>query len=326
MTERKTLLFALLFTSFILTASAETFRIRKTSVVNLGNDTVSESTVRTGINDGIAVFLPKDRTYIEGIELKIQIPKIVSEWRDCVAFSIYDGISPRPESGQIDYEGKKIYVTPLPQQLNWILQIPLEEENSIKNSSYVTKINILPAADRGFTFFRFQPAMKGVPDETYKAELSVTVKPVLKNLGELVLSIRDSNSEKVPSEIYIDDKPVVLKNDRIYLEPGVHNLSVQNTEFRNEFRSIVIEQAKTTEVNLTLRSNEPVLKITAPQTAQLFLDSTPVSASGKELTVTEGEHTIRCLLGGYEMIRTLNIMKGKTYSVNLVVDMEITEE
>ena len=325
MDKRKIILFTLLFSSILIALQAETFRIRKTNLINLDNS-YSEQTVKIGINDGISVQLPNDKTYIEGLELKIQIPKIINDWRDCVAFSIYDEVSPLPGASQIDYSGKKIYVTPLPQKLNWIVQIPLQEENSIKSSAYVSKINVIPSVKDNFTFFRFQPAMKGVPDETYEAELLVSVKPILKNLGELTLFVQNSAGEKLFAEIFIDDNPVILKNNKIFLKPGVHNLSVQNSDYRNEFRSIVIEQAKNTEVKLTLRSNDPVLKITAPANTQIFLDSKQIQADGKEFVVSEGDHTIRYLLGGYEMIRTVNIQRGKSYNVNLIVDMEISEE
>ena len=225
MDKRKIILFTLLFSSILISIQAETFRIRKTNLINLDNS-YSEQSVKIGINDGISVQLPNDKTYIEGLELKIQIPKIINDWRDCVAFSIYDEVSPLPGASQIDYSGKKIYVTPLPQKLNWIVQIPLQEENSIKSSAYVSKINVIPSVNDSFTFFRFQPAMKGVPDETYEAELLVSVKPILKNLGELTLFVQNSAGEKLSAEIFIDDNPVILKNKKEHCLPVLLPLSL----------------------------------------------------------------------------------------------------
>ena len=31
-------------------------------------------------------------------------------------------------------------------------------------------------------------------------------------------------------------------------------------------------------------------------------------------------------IGGYEVIRTINIQKGKSYKVNLAIELDITEE
>ncbi|MCR5495556.1 MAG: PEGA domain-containing protein [Treponema sp.] len=324
--KRVKLFFTFIISSLLFNVYAETFRVSKTNLLNLEAQPGYESSIKIGINDAIAISLPENRKYLEGIELKIQIPKIVSDWRDCVAFSIYDDISPKPHVNQIDYNGKKIYVTPIPQKLNWIVQIPLSEDNSIRDSSYVSKLNIYPDTKNNFAFFRFQPAMKGVPDETYDALLQVTVKPVLKNLGELSLKVENSAHESLSSEVFIDDKSVILNQGKILLEPGLHNISVQNAEYRNEFRSIVIDQAKTTEVKLTLRSNDPMIKILAPHNAQISLDSKTITSYNEEFPISEGEHSIRCLLGGYELVRTVNIQKGKTYCINLIVDMEITEE
>ena len=96
----------------------ETFRVRKLLPFTLAASPNEEQTATIGINDSLALFFPEDLTYIEGIELKVQIPTEISSWRDSVACSIYDNIKPIPSAAQIDYSGNRIFVTPLPSKFN----------------------------------------------------------------------------------------------------------------------------------------------------------------------------------------------------------------
>lgn len=308
------------------TVFSETFRVRKVETLSIPGDSLKAQTAELKISDSLAVMLPEDRTFLEGIELSIQIPRIVADWRDSVAMSVYSDIKPFPSSSQIDYTGTKLTVLPLPAKISWIAQIPLTETMPQPRDNYISFLNIIPDTSSGYVFIRFQPAMKGVPDEVYDSTLTVSVKPVLKNKGMLKLSVKDLDGKNVSSENFIDDVPVTLKNGKILLDPGIHTLSVQNSSYRNEVRSIIIEQAKTTDVNLTLKSTEPALSISAPEGTQIFLDDKPFTRTNREIPISEGEHKIRFSLGGYEMTRAIEIQNGKTYKVNLTIDLEVTDE
>ena len=91
-------------------------------------------------------------------------------------------------------------------------------------------------------------------------------------------------------------------------------------------RSFLIEQAKTSQIEIELKSLAPTLTIIAPDNAQIFLDDEPYKKPSEPNLISEGEHKLRFVLGDYEVMRTLDIHKGKSYTVNLSVDLKITEE
>lgn len=315
--------FLLIFGGF---GFSETFRVRKVCPVNLPGDSLDEQCAVLGINDSLAVFMPDDMTYIEGFELKVKIPQIVADWRDSVAFSVYNGIRPRPASSVIDYSGTRIFVTPLPAKLNWIVQVPVKYNNSIKENGYVAKVDAVPDVSSGYAFIRFQPAMKGVPDEAYEAKLDVFVKPVLMNKGTLKLLVSAPKGQNSACEIFVDEAPVSLENGKILLDAGKHNVNIQSEEFRNEVRTVYIEQAKTSELQISLKSLAPTLTVSAPENSDVYIDDSKVDSFGTEFVVSEGEHIVRCQLGSYEIVRSVQVEKGKSYFVNLAVDLEISEE
>ena len=305
---------------------AETFRVRKLFPLKLTGTAQSEQTFVTGINDGIAVFLPEERSWLEGIEIKITIPEAVAAWQDSVALSLYDNITPLPSASHIDYSGTRSFVKPLPTRLSWIIQIPLSASVSFKESAYATKIGVVPDTKRSFVFVRLQPAMKGIPAETINAALKITVKPILINKGKLQVSVACPNGDASPYTIFIDGTKTDVDAKGYTLSPGVHDINIVSDFYRSEMRTVRIDQAKTTELSITLKSLAPTLLVTSPDNAAVYVDGQKCSVIGKAFEISEGEHTVRFVMGGYEIVRTINAQKGKSYTASIAVDLKISED
>lgn len=317
-------LFFLLIT-FSAAVYGESFRVRKLFPVKVSGSDTAEQTLTIGINDSVALFMPQDSRYLEGVEIKMQIPQEISAWRDSVACSLYDKIKPVPSESQIDYSGTRIFVSALPSKLSWILHIPLNSANTLKDNQYISKVGVVPDVKAGYAFLRFQPAMKGIPEETFNAALNLTIKPLLINKGMLTLAVKPPAGFDFPYSVLIDDKPIE-NTSHLLLEAGMHTLNIQSDDYRAEMRSVLIEQAKTSELLIELKSLAPTLIVTAPDNAEIFFDDAPYKKTHTPTIVDEGEHRLRFIMGDYEVIRTLTIHKGKTYTANLFVDLKITEE
>ena len=305
---------------------AETFRVSKVHEVQILQEQGYEATARLHINDALAIKLPQDRTFIEGLELKFDIPESVAYWMDSVACSVYSNIKPVPSSAQIDYSGNRAYVSTLPGKLSWMLQIPLKKDNSIKSNNYTTKVDSIVEPSGDAVFVRLQPVMKGVPEETLNAIIPITVKPILSNKGMLELLATENGEEPKPYSVFIDDKATLLTDGKIILETGIHNISLISEFYRNEMRTVRIEIAKSTLLQIEFKSIEPTLIIHAPEGSVVLLDDKECDSVGKEFSISEGEHKINFKFGDYEILRTISAVKGKTYKAYFSVDFEIEEE
>lgn len=305
----------------------ETFRVSKLHTVEVDSNPDYEKTERMGINDSLAIFLPEEMEFMEGIELKFQIPESVAYWMDSVACSVYIDIKPTPKPSQIDYTGSKLFFRTLPNKLSWVLQMPLKENNSFKSNNYIQKIETVLKPLNGVIFVRLQPVMKGIPEETLNAIIPITVKPVLSNIGKLDLSLLPPKDELKQCSVFIDDEMISFPStEPIYLPVGVHDISIISESYRNELRTVRIEQAQITELSIDMKSIEPTLLITAPEGTTIMLDETECNIIGEEFEITEGEHEIRFSIGNYEMVRKINAIKGKTYKAIFSLDLQITEE
>ncbi|MBR1638302.1 MAG: hypothetical protein IJ688_02840 [Treponema sp.] len=305
---------------------AESFRVSKVHIASITQEPSSEISVKLGINDALSIQLPKDKVFIEGLELKFDIPEAVAYWMDSVACSVYANINPKPTESQIDYSGTRSYVSTLPGKLSWVLQVPLKKDNSIKSNNYTTKVDTVLNPENNVLFVRLQPVMKGVPEETLNAKIPITIKPILTNKGLLKLDMISPDRKNTECSVFIDDKAAELTNGTVMLETGIHNISIISEKYRNELRTVRIDQAKQTDLTVELKSIEPTLLVSAPDGTAILLDGEVFSSIGTEIVISEGEHKLSFTIGDYELIRTISAIKGKTYKAAFSLDLEITEE
>ncbi len=300
---------------------AENFRVRKVVCLEVPEKTSSE-TVRLGISDALLIKLPQEHTYLSGIELNIKIPEEIASWRDSVAYTLYDSLTPPPDEKKIDYKGEKVFLSTIPARFSMTLYFPLTKDFSIKENPYSLIIQKMPEVTDSI-FLRFQQVMKGVPDSLERAELEINAKPVLSNKGKLTLSINPPSRDEKKYTVLIDGSPAGEKT--LLLNSGEHHLSIQSDSYRNELRTFRIEQAKTTELSLSLRTIEPTLKILSPSNSEILLDGKKFIPN-EEKVITPGDHKITFTFGDYELVKTLTAVKGRSYTVSLNIEANISEE
>ena len=157
-------------------AGAETFRTHALDVIQLDGPFDKKAT-EISVNDSVAIQLPKDTTFIQGIEINIKVPKEVAEWRDSVAWSLYSSVTPKPSTDRIDYSGIRAETGTF-DSLSLNLLVPLEKKNSIKKDAYSRLVEFIPEKKDGMVFLRFQLVMKGVSDSLMNSRFVVQAKPI----------------------------------------------------------------------------------------------------------------------------------------------------
>ncbi|MBR6153726.1 MAG: hypothetical protein IKQ43_04765 [Treponema sp.] len=317
--------FAILFLLSSTVAFSEQFRVHKSVALPISR-TGSKNTVSVGVNDCIVIELPSDMEFIEGVELQFKVPKEVAAWRDSVAYSFYDGIVPEPSSSTIDYNGTRRTTGTFGSSLSLTLKIPLKKNHTIKKDAYSTLMSSVPEVVNGKIFLRMQLAMKGTSDDIYSAHFQVTGRPLFINKGKLfVQPVAPDKGDVKPYTVFIDGNQTDVSSG-VLLTPGIHNINIVSDYYRNEFRTVTVEQAKRHTVNVEFQSIEPMVRIAAPEGTQVYLDDSYVSNINNPIFVSQGEHQIRFVIGDYEMVRSISALKGRTYNVSISINATVTEE
>ncbi|MBO5236400.1 MAG: hypothetical protein J6B32_04750 [Spirochaetaceae bacterium] len=311
----------------IIGLNAEVFRVHKTHILQIPE--TGEIQCRLGINDAAEIRLPQDTTFIQGIEVEIKIPEVISRYHGSVAYSFYTGINPVPTAEQIDYSGTRENIDTLPGRLSMNLTIPTTQDHNIKASPY-TNIQPVIYSNRDSIFIRFQLVMKGIPESFDQEDLVLIAKPVYTDKGIIQIETlypfdQESNPIKKPYSIIIDEQPVTMEEKGVILDTGMHHLSIVSDFYRNETRTFTIEQAKVTNVQIQLRDIAPTLQIIAPKDTIIFFDNMEMENTKDSFIISQGEHIIKMQLSDYEITKTIQASNGRSYTVNLTLDLEIEE-
>ncbi len=321
--KKSLLLSILLFSPFL--AESETFRVAETAEAVI-SDNFSTAKCQAGINDAVAIQIPQDLTYISAVEVTVRIPEVIANFRNSVSYALYDSLSPEPASGIMDYSGNQLSFDLLPGTLSQTIVIPLAAKTNLKNGPYAHILNVTPSLSaNNRIFLRFMLSMKGVPESMYDAKLDVSVRPVLKEKGRVKINVNvPENLKENAYTIYIDDKISSQEPSELF-STGEHHLSIVSEAFRNEVRTFIIDQAKTVTVNVNLKDVSPEVNFICPENTVVFFDNVQVAGKKNTMTIKTGEHKIKFIIGDYEIVKTIFAENGRTYYVNLNVDVQVTE-
>ncbi len=315
--------------AFATAAWGEHFNARKVNTVFLSE----AETVSLGVEDALRVKLPEDMTYICGIELNMKIPKEIASLPSSVEYSLYEDVS----SANGAFSGTKSFSATIPPRFSLNVYIPLTAEFAIKDSPYSERIPVVPHCKDGSVFFRFENVAEKSRDLIAKTIIDVEVKPVLSGKGTLKLLVSPAQEEEIPSlrknisrrgdgsySVFIDGEPI-NETQAILLKAGEHRASIVSESFRNELRTFVVEEGRTTNLTVELRSIEPTLIFICPSPTQIYFDGVKIENPRREFLIDSGEHSARMVVGDYEIIRTFTASYGKSYTMSLDIESSIRE-
>ncbi|MCR4790788.1 MAG: hypothetical protein K5839_06875 [Treponemataceae bacterium] len=317
----------LVLTVFLsLYLNAEQFRVRHVEIVHMPDET-SVLSARLRVNDALAIYLPENSVFLDGLSLEVKIPSIVAQYRDSVAYSIFNYVNPLPNPKKIDYSGERLLIGTYPTSVRCNFLIPLSKASQINETPYSILLEESRVNKGGFIFFRNQGVMKGVPDELWDAEFIIQIKPLLKDLGAIKLNLTCPDSEmKEDVTLLIDGSEVKPENGLYFTSPGEHNITLLSGNHRNENRTLYIEKAQISKLDIILTDLTPMVQIICPKQVEILLDDEKITPGNESFDVSEGYHVIRFIIGGYETVRTFEAFNGKNYKFDFSMDVEVTEE
>lgn len=321
--KRRTVLMTLLAATIFGSAWAEGFRTVVSSTVEVDPAKPDGVTVSMRYNEAVGVVLPEGPLFMEGIELEIRVPSVFRGAESMIAWSVYAGVHPLPSQGGVDFNGDLLATQTLPARVSAALRIPLTQKHGMRASPFYLLVPIVTGPDRYPLMFKLSAIGKGLSSGMETAEFIVIVRPVLTDEGGITLSI-DAEGELVTPQVFLDDLPVEGPSTLIVARKGLRTLRVVAEGYREEILSVGVEAGKITQVAVTLVPDAPRLIIHAPQGASIVLDGKPLSGlEWSGLSLDPGEHTVVCRIGDYAITRKFSALKGKVYTVELAVVLEI---
>jgi len=316
---------ALLLFSILPTLPVYSENIRGRSA---GTLQIDGSTVELKPEELITIAYPdKISAFHEGIEIQIQIPPLFRKLRNSFALMIYRDISPKPDEGRNEYSGTRIHMELIPAREKTFVRVPFSRAHGITGDLLASVLPIPISAEQFPLLMAILPIMKGIPDAALSEKLIISAVPIWKNEGSLTVNIINPSGN--PEEIIevTVDKEVIELNKAIKLPTGIHKVRVASTHAPAIEETIALEPGEEAVLNLELNYRPPELTIHIPGDAIVRLDGNLIETSDdvKVIETEPGNHSISYAFGELEVSRIFTVQPGSRISINLFVDVEITE-
>jgi hypothetical protein len=317
------LLIILLFFPFTF-IFPESFRTVINGSLDVSANNVSGSGIDLGINNSVLINLNPDTRFFKGIEIEISAPQAWLSYTGSLVAAVYNNLQNPVFSGIADMDGSRIALEPLPGKIRTIYQIPIRQSHGLRTTPYITVPTGVIRPSSFPVLFRFMLVVKGTSEELENMIFSLTARPILSDEGAVRLIPRYPPQQRgKPFTVLIDDTFIENLTQEQVLKEGEHHLVILSEDYRNESRHFIIEKAKILELAFELQDTTPVIIFEGPQNAEIFLDDIAISRDA--VTVEPGQHEVKFKIGDYTIIKTLNVLRGKTYRVALSVDLAINE-
>jgi len=128
----------------------------------------------------------------------------------------------------------------------------------------------------------------------------------------------------------VDDAELASPREAFLLKPGTHSLRVSGQAIRDVFQTFTVAQARNHEIVVELQDVTPRLLLEFPEKTRIGieLDGKPLAVKDarEAIALTPGEHSVGFFVGDYSIQRRIQVQRGKTYRVSLLVDVKVEEE
>jgi hypothetical protein len=314
--------------SLLSALPAEDVRAKVVEALELSSEASDGEKASLTYADAAGIFLPADLGFIDGIELELRIPPAVQAMKGSFIFFIYKGVRPFPDLKTVSYSGERVAMLVVPSRVSQVYQIPLSKNTTLKNSPYAILLPKLEERDFPI-LFRLMPAIKGLPGELETAAFQLKAKPIYIDEGRVRLSFTwaEGVDQDAPLSVWIDDKELKDPRESFMLKPGAHTLRVSGSEVRDKFQTFSVSQARNHEIEIALEDVTPRLVLEYPERTKIELDGKVLGPKEAKdsIALQPGEHTVGFSVGDYTIQRRIQVQRGKTYRVSLLVDVKVEE-
>ncbi|MFP4491200.1 MAG: hypothetical protein ACLFNZ_06970 [Spirochaetaceae bacterium] len=269
----------------------------------------------------------EESDFIKGMELRLEVPQPVLEFRESFLFRIFSNLNNDPDNSVRYYYGNEVLKETFPVGKTLNVAIPLTGEDVWEPSGVGISIVKPPLSrDKFPLIFTIEPIMKGVPQRVSEASFAFTLKPVLYDRGKLALLLPEE-IHREDLTIEIDGTSFPADKETYTLKTGIHELTVNSPTTDPFSTTFGIEQGEITKVKAELEHSKSYISFDAPANAEVYLNGNKIDRDDRgNFTAEPGEHVVIIKLDDYSLSKKFELKKGKNYKVSLFFDIIVEED
>lgn len=279
----------------------------------------------------IAISTLPNNSFLEAIEVKIDIPRNLQNYRNTFACYFYKNITPEPSTSLMSYNGHQFYMHFMPSQNSISFIIPVEQTTRFTNNASQALISAIINDSNYPILLTVLPIMKGVPDSAMSEEMQVSCRAIYKEQGTLSLNIYSNNSSVLQNDqisVYIDNLPVTWPQSNYTLTSGFHTVSVYSELLGIKEYNVTINSAQNAVLNHSMNYSDPSIVIDGIPGAEFYLDDELIENEqiGRRISLSAGTHIIMMKLGEWLVEREFTIQMSEIYNISLFAEILLEKE
>jgi hypothetical protein len=306
--------------------NAENFR----TIIAGSADVSAENPEGTAFNlsyiDSLLINVDDDIRFLRGVEIELVVPQQYLQYRGSLALALYSNIIEGAELGVADVNAKQLFIEPIPNKIRTVYQIPILDNHGMKASPYASlPVGVIVPSSFPM-LIRIMPVIKGLSDDMETMKFRINAKPMFNDLGAVkIVTKYPQMLPGKPFTLIIDEAVIADLSEELLLIEGEHHLSVISDDYRNESKRFLVERSKVLDLAIELQDPTPLVIFEVPENTQVFFNNQAVEDIKMPYPTVPGEHQVRFQVGDYSILKPLLVQKGKTYRVDLTIDVIVSE-
>ena len=315
----------------MLLFSAIELKAENIQVIIAGEASVSPNflqgtTIPISYNESVLIRLEGERRFIRGVQLELIAPFEYLIHPENLQIIIYSNVNGNITSDTVILEARQQSQEVLQKKLSNIWQIPIQQSHGMRPSPYIAVPTGVIEPDAFPLLFRLRPVSGEGSRQLENMVFQFNVRPILSNEGAVRLNfIYPPQIAGRPLIVLINDFLIMNPNENIFLSDGEHDLVVLSDDYRNISRRFRVERSRFLDLTIELQDPTPLLLFEYPEGARIFINNTAVENPRNLVPIEPGQHEIRFELSNYSIIRSIMVLRGKTYRIAMSIDINITE-
>lgn len=314
-----------------LTAFAETIRgpVVATVEVDPAGPMVSGE---LGLNEIVLAAPAGDLRFLDALDVEITVPSESVEIPGALSLMITTTGTLTERAGVAEINGTVALSAPLTRAGRVRVHIPLRSGVAPETPAVAIPLDPLAGPDDLPIAITVVSQMKGTPPAIANARFPITVRPVPRDIGALVVSFPLEDGTEFQTDSYrapefrlaIDGSLVTVQSEYL-LAPGIHRITLESDIYQDQSLTVGVEQARSANLSVPLLRALAGVTYTAPRGARVYVDGAALAAETGDFTAPPGEHTIVVVVGDYTVTKRFSVEEGREYRIAVTMDIAVEE-
>lgn len=257
--------------------------------------------------------------YLKALKISATLSQRASNHHFALGLFCYKDIPPETQLNSENIRGSRLFMHPLPTNTENNFLLPLLEEANKRQAGFF----MLPMASNigKSLVFTIQPIEKGVPDFVYEDDIRLTIQPVIIDKGMIHLII-EGITEGEDVDVTIDELPIKEWDSPIEVSSGTYIVRAQ-TPTASAIAEVIVEPGMTRDVELTLLSNSPSVRVNAPTGTEILINGERIEDFSKAVFLEAGNHRAIFIRDGEQKVVDFTLLPGEEVLLSLIWDVKI---